>query len=548
MRPALRAAGRALLLVAPLLGWPAESPAQLRNANDAAALQGVPGERFSLRFAPASLDALGATLTVLVFSFDATGQPNPSPAATYYQDVDPDQQGRAVSVPVTLTRPGFYRVQAELYSRAGTLLGRAATTFTLQPKRRASGLPGFGVATHFAQMQGSPAVLLPMVRQAGFTWIRDELYWQEIEKTPGQFRFPPQYDAYLKQAVQLGIAPLVVLDYGNARAYPALFRAAPFPQTPEARQRFVGYVEQVVKRYGGQVKHWELWNEPSFDQISYATYGALLKAVYPAIKALSPAATVIACGGGGIGGGPGGDCPIELIKAGGLAYQDGFSVHPYMSPNTPERGYAAKGGPIDTVSIPTTWPYLKSLAARYPKKNGAPLQVWITEYGWPVNPKVPGQDEASQAGNLVRSYLMSRRADSVHVLFWYDFMDDGTDPNNIEHNFGLLHHDMSPKPAFVAASVLAATIGSRPWRNALGDGDVKVYQYGAGNDAVTAGWTVSATPGTASIDLPPGKYVERDWQGVETAVTVTARPYLWQLGPLPRYLLPVRAAPGRPAG
>ncbi|MGK8892775.1 beta-glucosidase [Burkholderia gladioli] len=521
--------------------WPLVCRAQLRGVDATGGLHGVPGEPIVLRYEASVADAQGATLSVEVFAFDDTGRPAPTPIATVYRAIGAGRTQALASVPVSVTRPGFYRADAELSGRSGARLGRATTSFAMAAPRPGVGLPDFGVVTHFAQAQGAPSVLLPLVRQAGFSWIRDELYWQEIEKTPGRFRFPPAYDAYLRQAVRLGISPLVVLDYGNAGAYPKLFGASAFPQTPEARALFVRYVSGVVKRYGDLVHHWELWNEPSFEQIGYANYLALLKASYAAIKALSPGATVLACGGGGTGGGPGGDCPIELIEAGGLEAQDGFSVHPYMSPNTPEYGYPAKGGPIDTVSIPTTWPYLQSVAARHPRRDGRPLQVWVTEFGWPVNPKVPGQDEASQAGNLVRSYLLSRRANAVRVLFWYDLMDDGTDPNNIEHNFGLLHHDMSPKPAFLAAAVLSATLCQRPWHDAPVDsGEIKVYRYGSGDDAVLAGWTVGTAPGVASIRLRPGRYIQRDWQGVESPVTVTSQPFEWILGPLPRYLLAVR--------
>ncbi len=531
---------RALLFALPQLLLPIECLAQLRSVNNANSLYGLPGHRMSLSFEAASVDALGATLTVQIFPFDDRGEAVPSPIATYHRKIDVTQQRQPVSVAVTMARPGLYRAAAELRSLSDTPLGHTSVNFAIVPKRSSDSPPDFGIVTHFAQGQGSPSVLLPLIRQAGFSWIRDELYWQEIEKVPGQFSFPRHYDAFLQQATRLGISPLIVLDYGNAGAYPRIFGPSPFPQTAEARTLFVRYVSNVVKRYGKVVKHWELWNEPSFNQIGYSSYLSLLKASYSAIKKVSPDAKLIACGGGGVGGGAGGECAIQLIKDGGLDDQDGFSVHPYMSPNTPELGYPAKGGPIDVVSIPTTWPYLKSLAVQHPKTNGRHLQVWVTEFGWPVNSKVQGQDETSQAANLARSYLLSRRYDAIRVLFWYDLMDDGTDPDNYEHHFGLLHHDLSPKPAYVAASVLATTLGSRSWRGALVDtDDVRVYQYGIG-DAITAGWTIGPARRVVSINLRPGQYIQRDWQGVETPVTIAPQPFEWKLGPLPRYLLPVR--------
>jgi hypothetical protein len=494
-----------------------------------------------LRFDVSAPDDLHqAKVTVSVFPFDSDGKLMPVPLASYERTINSMQGGKAIEVGVAIPRSGLFRVDATLKSPDGETLDKTASTLAVVTKRNEVGPSDFGVVTHFAQGGAPPSVLLPLVKQAGFSWIRDELYWEAIEKRPGVFNFPARYDTYLAACKRLGISPLVVLDYGNATAYPALFSTSNFPQSPEARKRFVGYVDAVVARYGGTVKHWEVWNEPDFSKISPAAYSSLLNDTFSAVKGVSPDASVISCGGGGAGGGPGGDCLVAMIKEGSLNDQDGFSVHPYMPPNTPERGYKATGAPIDSVSVPTVWPYLKELTALHVKSDGLPLQVWVTEMGWPVNPKDPGQDEATQAANLVRTYLLSRRYGAVRVLFWYDFVDDGTDINNIEHNFGLLHHDLTPKPAFVAASVLSSTVGKRNWAKALVDTDnVKAYQYGT-DDPVIAGWTTDGKESVASLRLPAGKYIQRDWQGVETPVTITAQSFDWRVGPLPRYLIPDR--------
>lgn len=492
-----------------------------------------------LRFVVATRDDIRhAKLTISVFPYGSNGKVMPTALTTYQKAISDIPEGKAIDVGIAVPRAGLFRVDATFKSPDGETLDKTSTTLAVVTKRDEVGPSDFGVVTHFAQAgTPPPSVLLPLVRQAGFSWIRDELYWEAIEKTPGRFAFPTRFDAYLAECAHLGISPLVVLDYGNPVAYPALFSQSTFPQSPEARARFIRYVDAVVARYGGTVKHWELWNEPDFGKIRYPTYLALLKDTFAAIKQRSSDASVISCGGGGSGGGPGGDCIVGLIKDGGLNDQDGFSVHPYMPPNTPEKGYRATGAPIDFVSIPTVWPYLKRLTTDNVKADGRPLQVWVTELGWPVNPKDPGQDEATQASNLVRTYLLSRRYGTVKVVFWYDFVDDGTDVNNIEHNFGLLHHDLTPKPAFVAASVLSSTVGKLNWAKALVDAEnVKAYQYGT-DDPVVVGWTTDGKESTVSLHLPAGKYVQRDWQGVDTPVTITAQSFDWRVGPMPRYLI-----------
>lgn len=545
--PAQRAAPRlrALICALPLALGASLCHAQLRADNPAGSMIVPPATSHNVSFSLSpDLDSADATLTVRVYPYDDDGRVIRTAVATYRHKVNGSGRGETIQTTLAGLRAGLYRIDAEVDVQETAPLARAQVNLAVVPKRTTPTPHDFGVDTHFAQTTDSPALILPLVKQAGFSWIRDEMYWQQLEKTPGTFTFPARYSDYLSQAVNLGISPLIVLDYGNKSAYPALFAKSQFPDTDQKRQLFARYVSEAVKHYGNLVKHWEVWNEPNFGEISYDNYLALLKVTYAAVKQQAPNATVISCGGGGSGGGPGADCATAIIDRGGLNDQDGFSVHPYMPPNPPETGYKAQGAPIDAVSIPTTWPYLKDFAHDRPRKDGRTLSVWITELGWPVNPKVPGQDEATQAANLIRSYLLSRRYDAVKALFWYDFIDDGTDPNNYEHNFGMLHHDLTPKPAFVGAAVLATTLGERAWNRALVDQpDVKAFQYGTANDTIIAGWTVGADPRTVSLPLPAGQYIQRDWQGGESTVTVTnGQPLAWRVGPLPRYLIPARAA------
>jgi hypothetical protein len=545
--------GRATLSALLLLAFSSGSYAQvkLQLANPAGSQVMLTSGKKTLQFKVVPPDHLrAAKITVGVYSYDSDGEPAPTPLASYEKTISSMQGGKAIDIDVAIPRAGLFRLDATVESAHGETLGKTTSTLAVVTKRDEVGPSDFGVGTHFAQHVTPPAsVLLPLVKQAGFSWIRDDLYWAAIEKKPGVFKFPKSYDDYLALCKQLGISPLVVLGEGNEGAYPTLFPKSNFPLSADARARFADYVDAVVSRYGddavtapygGTVKHWEVWNEPDFNKISYAAYLSLLWETFGAVKDVNADASVISCGGGGSGGGPGGDCVVGLLKEGGLNDQTGFSVHPYMSPNTPERGYKTEGAPIDSVSIPAVWPYLKNFTADRVKADGRPLQVWVTEFGWPVNPKEPGQDEATQAANLVRSYLLSRRYGTVRVMFWYDFVDDGTDLNNIEHNFGLLHHDLTPKPAFVAASVLSSTLGKRNWARALVDEEnLKAYQYGT-DDPVIVGWTVDGKQRVASVSLPPGKYILRDWQGVDTPVTITAQKFQWRVGPIPRYLIPDR--------
>ena len=56
--------------------------------------------------------------------------------------------------------------------------------------------------------------------------------------------------------------------------------------------------------------------------------------------------------------------------------------------------------------------------------------------------------------------LLTAWALDLPVAVYYDLRDDGTDPTNAEHNFGLLANDDSEKPAYTAVETLTAFASS----------------------------------------------------------------------------------------
>jgi hypothetical protein len=61
-------------------------------------------------------------------------------------------------------------------------------------------------------------------------------------------------------------------------------------------------------------------------------------------------------------------------------------------------------------------------------------------------------------GRYVPRLFLDYFAAGVARTFAYELLDEGTARDEIEQNFGLLRHDGSPKPAFVALRCLLATL------------------------------------------------------------------------------------------
>ena len=117
-----------------------------------------------------------------------------------------------------------------------------------------------------------------------------------------------------------------------------------------------------------------------------------------------------------------------------------------------------------------------------------PPGIWITEQGWPVGGEV---DLADQAQAISRACLFVAAHPKLYGrYFLYDFVCDGTDPKEQEHNFGVLNHDLSPRPAYVAMTVALRMVEARPLlrRLELPRKDVQAHLFGPEEDSVLAVW------------------------------------------------------------
>ena len=447
-------------------------------------------------------------------------------------------------LPILLDSVGFYEITVTA-GKNGREIMRETVPYAVVPPPDYDRPREMGTCTHFAfsgkEKKGHFPYTFELLKLAGFTRVRDDLPWDALERKPGVYQIPERLEKMIRTLPAYGIRPLLVTGYNNNVAYPGKFRKA-FPTTPEMYEAFGNAVAYAVGTLGNLVTEWEIWNEPNSAH-PVREYLPLLKVVYPKIKAANPEAKVISCGGAGAGGGPGGGMILPIAGAGGLNYMDGFSIHPYMSPGfDPDFGYRANGGPIPRVSVPIFMDHLyRNFSCRKTLPNGKHPQMYITEVGWYV--QHPGQGQAVctelvQAAYFARLYLLGRaKTDGNVPIYWYDFQNDGTDPVEREHNFGLIRRDFSPKPAYQAAAVVASMLRNRPFIGALTkevsvspvengadplrSGIVKLYLYGDENDRMLAAWTAQGDPQiwnrkckvTFQLPFPYEKAGLRDWSG-----------------------------------
>lgn len=289
-----------------------------------------------------------------------------------------------------------------------------------------------------------------LARRAGVRWSREEFGWSIIEPRQGEFNWE-FYDRLVDVTERNGISICALLCYWSpyADAY-----------TPEGIEQYCAWVRQVVRRYRGRIRHWQIWNEPNifFWSGPKELYAELLARAYETIRAEDPDAVVVGCSTSGIDI----DFIRDTMRRGGRF--DVLSVHPY-------RG------------ILRDLPYMDELRDVRGLVDDRP--VWITEIGFPSQLH-GGYSERRQAGLLARTYLSSIASGAVDKVFWYNFRNDGADPFYHEMNFGLVRSDLRPKPAYRAMATLARTLAGLRLVDVMNlEDDAYAARFrGAGRDVV----------------------------------------------------------------
>jgi hypothetical protein len=344
----------------------------------------------------------------------------------------------------------------------------------------------FGAMTHFAH--GWDPVWADIAALRGISTVRDELYWDAVEREKGVFAFPRQFDAYMDSLRRNAIAPLIVLSFENRN-----YDGGDTPHTAEAMSAFGRYGTEVLRRYGEQIQAVEIWNEyngtfckgPATTNRD-GTYAAMLREAYGQIKQARPGVTVL---GGATAGIP---MPYweKLMQNGALAAMDALSVHPYRYEAPPE-------GIEDEIAA------LQDLVKKY--NGGQTKPIWVTEIGWGTQATAaPGAlliDEATQAKFLVRAYALLLSA-NVERVYWYLFRDYE------EFTMGLTTGDARPKLASFALQTMAKELTGATFarRDATADGLYSILFVRPSGEEVRVLWSlepasIPADGATRIVDL-----------------------------------------------
>ncbi len=372
---------------------------------------------------------------------------------------------------------------------AGNLIRQPLDTDPMASIDNKAEIP-YGVNTFLQEEVERPKiqVMLKMISDAGFVWLRQEFPWEDLE-VDGRGQFTDSrvdvdgdgeadtVDAWAKydQIVELtqaeGLRLMVRLSNPPewSRADPNAGALGP----PDDYQDFVNYAVAVAERYQGKITHYQIWNEPNIypewgeNFVDPAGYTELLCRTYDALKAVDPdivvmsgaiAPTISLDGFFGLN-----DLIFlqEIYDNGGGACFDILSA----------QGYGLFSGPTDKRLRATSVNIARHTYYRDIMVNNgdAHKPIWLSEAAWnhTLDAELPPEqiDAYSRFGNVTQEQaarympMLFDRAQQEwswigNVTYWFFTRKDPFEANQSFYYFRMAEPDYQPEtPRFTPLPV-----------------------------------------------------------------------------------------------
>jgi hypothetical protein len=292
-----------------------------------------------------------------------------------------------------------------------------------------------------------PAALaqsLTKVKSEGATFVRAGLGWADVEPD-GAGERPAEIVARMDRffadarARKLKVLLLVSGTPCWASAAPADLRgdcstekqrAAAREYPPADPEEFARFSAFVTQRYAADLVAYEVWNEPDQRNELYFAgpdkpkrYAAMLKAAYPAIKAVAPKVPVLA----GALVGSNGAFLKALYDNGIKGSYDGLSVHFY-----------------DLVL------YSLKQIRQFQVANGDTKPVWLAETGWSSCAPKKLQDGQVCVNRTIQAANLADLYQSVRSTSWLRATTIFSISDTPQYDLGLFDRQGRPKPSATA--------------------------------------------------------------------------------------------------
>ncbi len=297
----------------------------------------------------------------------------------------------------------------------------------------------FGVCSH---PQGKSVAEQELEAMAagwcGAKVVREDIGWGRMQPAADRWSFESfdrTVEIFGRYGIELEAIYSYVPDWAVAKDWQPVSTRYPGKKRPDYRH-WAKFIRTFAERYRDKVRYVEVWNEPDligFANFTAAEYLELMKIAYRETKAAAPEMIVLTGGFTCMPGMHGKmNDPEHMIKT----IRDGkgfYDVHAF-------HGH----GPFSSYQ-----PQIDDLV-----KLRESLGVTAPWYANETAISSIHIGERVQAVTLFQKFLYSWARGAMGYN-WYDLRNDGFDPGENEHNFGLITKDFYPKAAYGVYNALA---------------------------------------------------------------------------------------------
>lgn len=345
--------------------------------------------------------------------------------------------------------------------------------------------------------------------------IRTGHGWGSVEPQKGQFDFA-RLDALMQRYNDQGMELQLLLGF-TARwaAKQEFLNAADWRDwamnAPADMDGWETYCRKMAEHYRDRVRYWEVWNEPDigFFRGTLDEYLEMLKRANRAINGVDPKLEVMTGGFAAYYRNP---SFVEAVVVGAQQDYDVLAWH--------------RHGPFDGFQQEVDGP----VAAMRAKLN-PPKPLYFNETAMHST----GGQEKMQAEQLVKKLTFAWSRGAIGYT-WYDLRNDGYDPTDAEHNYGMVTNDFYPKAVYPTYNTLAKHLTGKQFAHQLDLGPARwAFSFTGDGQTVIAAWDERRGGQQFILDTAATKAVRMDLMGNQTPL---------DLLPGGRVILDCRAEPG----
>lgn len=357
-----------------------------------------------------------------------------------------------------------------------------------------------------------------LAKNAGARWNRWVFAWDSIQPARGQFRYG-DIDGVVSASRQAGFSTDAILIGipAWAKDQRTQMPSGLYLSWNDPQNLWAQFVLQTAAHYKGQIRYWEVWNEPDDSQISWAgttaDYYQLLKVSYLTVKSVDPSAEVILAG---LAYWTNPQFLPDLLRimvndTSGRTnhyYFDILALHSYTRPSdVPDRVALARGQLATTVGDRPIWLNETNVAAW--NVSG---QNRFVPFQW-------GATTSEQASYIIQAFAYAI-ASGVDKVMVYRFHNVGE-----LINYALVDSNGALYPGYVAYQVAVRYFSQATAASISHQGDVEQVVLSRPGERVTVAWNRTPAQVTTRIGAQTLTATAVDQAGASRSLQATAGQY-----------------------